>query len=241
MAQRASLALVILLLAATLAGCGRAVIPAASRSSRNGVAPVDVRFKSGDGTPLAGRLFGRGSVAVILAHMYPTDQRSWEAFARQLAAKGFTVLTFDFRGYGRSGGARMIPFIDRDVAAAVRLVRARGSEKVFVVGASMGGTAALKRAAPDRVDGVATLSAPAEFLGLSAAEEIRRITVPKLFMASSGDGSAAAVARRMYARAAEPKELKIFEGSEHGTAILSGNAGPEAVAHIVDFLARNSR
>jgi hypothetical protein len=59
-------------------------------------ASTAVSFRSSDGVKLAGRVFGDGRVGVVLAHMFPADQTSWWAFARFLAPRGFTVLTFDF-------------------------------------------------------------------------------------------------------------------------------------------------
>lgn len=64
-----------------------------------------VTFTTEDGVQLGGYLVGEGSRGVVLAHMYPTDQTSWFAYAEELAQPGYLVLTFDFRGYGESQGA----------------------------------------------------------------------------------------------------------------------------------------
>ena len=55
--------------------------PAACRAEE----PRPVDFKATDGVPLHGYLFGEGTSGVILAHMYPADQKSWFPLARKLA------------------------------------------------------------------------------------------------------------------------------------------------------------
>lgn len=96
---------------------------------------------------------GTGSVGVVLAHMLGSSQSAWTPLAETLAARGFHVLTFDLRGHGLSGGEREPSRADLDLAGAVARLRGLGVEKVFVVGASIGGTAAVKVAAADRFEG----------------------------------------------------------------------------------------
>ncbi len=76
-----------------------------------------------------------------------------------------SVVTFSFRGHGRSGGRSTVG--DRevlDLAAAVRWARALGHERVATVGFSMGGSVVLRHAAlPDGPDAVVSVSAPARW------------------------------------------------------------------------------
>ena len=50
---------------------------------------------------LVGRLSGTGDVAVILAHGYSQSiaQDDWQPFVPALVGRGYTVLTFNFRGF----------------------------------------------------------------------------------------------------------------------------------------------
>jgi pimeloyl-ACP methyl ester carboxylesterase len=68
--------------------------------------------------------------------MYPADQSSWYATAERLAQEGYLVLTFDFRGYGDSGGEKQIDLIDGDVGAAITAIRGEGAAEVVLAGAS---------------------------------------------------------------------------------------------------------
>ena len=160
----------------------------ATGTTSAGIQGKQVIFKTEDGMVLSGHLFGSGTSGVVLSHMYPADQKSWYATAKKLAAMGYLVLTYDFRGYGLSGGNKQIEYIDRDVYAAVKKITAAGASRVVLIGASMGGTASLKAAerlfkeqlqssssGRITVAGVATLSAPVVFQGLSAENTIPRL------------------------------------------------------------------
>ncbi len=180
-----------------------------------------VKIETEDGLKLNGRFFGRGDVGVVLGHMYPADQNSWSKTARKLSGLGYTVLTFDFRGYGLSEGTKNISQIDKDMRAAIGAM-SKKTKKIFLIGASMGGTAALKVGPKENVAGIATLSAPKEFMGLTVGN-INEIMVPTLFLASAADGDAPENARDFYDQAREPREIEILPGSNHGTQMLLGD------------------
>ncbi|MBI2846587.1 MAG: alpha/beta hydrolase [Chloroflexi bacterium] len=200
-----------------------------------------VSFTTEDGITLKGRIFGMGNIGIVLSHMYPKDQKSWFAFAQVLADNGYMALTFDFRGYGESGGKKDIALIDRDVKAALDFIESWGTEKVFLMGASMGGTASLKVAAKEKeeVAGIITISAPVEFMGLSALNDIPLVKEPKLFIASRKDSPAFQGARQLYDLSSEPRHLMVFEGASHGTDIFSGEEEKNVELAILDFLSRN--
>lgn len=232
---------VAVLAAAMLVSCGSE--PAPTTASRA------ITFEAEDGTSLAGRLFGPEDAAagVVLAHMFPADQRSWFDFAERLAARGYRVLTFDFRGYcpggdgGCSEGEKEIPELWRDVVGAIEALREGSVTEVAVVGASMGGTASLVAASQDGVEvgAVITLSAPVSFEGLEVTPEIvSQVEAAKLFLAGHADGTAADAAEALYEQSVQPKRLSILTTGDHGTDILSGNQGSAATNEIVAWLDR---
>ncbi|MFE6715355.1 alpha/beta hydrolase [Streptomyces sp. NPDC057695] len=109
--------------------------------------------------------------AVVLAHGFTgsVDRPAVRRAARVFAERGAAVVTFSFRGHGRSGGLSTVG--DRevlDLAAAVRWARELGHARVATVGFSMGGSVVLRHAALDRgtrgsADAVAAVSAPARW------------------------------------------------------------------------------
>ena len=197
-----------------------------------------VTFTTSDGVVLSGRLYGTGTTGVVLAHMYPADQSSWASFAERLASKGYAALTFDFRGYGRSGGTKEIGLIDRDMMAALGFLQGHGAERVFLIGASMGGTASLLVARDKPVAGVVTLSTPVAFMGLDASEAVKEVAAPKLFIAGVWDVPAREGLTALFEAAPKPKERFMVESNAHGTDLLGVDRGV-VEQRILRFLAVN--
>jgi uncharacterized protein len=217
-----------------LAACGGGE-KEAHPTPENGASQA-VSFQTADGVTIRGHLFGEGETLVILAHMRPSDQTSWFGFAEELAKAGYSALTFDFRGYGESEGSQELSKIDLDVEAAIETMRDKGYGVIYLMGASMGGTASLIVAARQEVAGVVAISAPANFEGLDAEAVVGQVSERKLFIASKGDSSATMSLEQLFGRAPEPKEEKVFEGSDHGTNLLEGKDAAEVKAAIMAFL-----
>jgi dienelactone hydrolase len=188
----------------------------------------DVRFRAADGTKLVGHRFGSGRTAVVLVHQRRGTMCQWAPYAKRLAALGYTAFAIDLRGNGDSQW-RPYPGNQRyggDVTAAVKLVRGLGARKVFLVGASLGGSAAISGAANTRpsVDGVVSVSGAADLAG--AIDVVNRVKVPSLFVAGSDDTDFANDARRLYAAStAQDKTLEVLPSAyEHGTDLVAARS-----------------
>jgi putative redox protein len=124
------------------------------------------------GRPPKGSSTGRRR-GLVLAHGFPTGPRwsessgkTYPEFADRLAADAdWTVLAFNFRGTGGSEGDFSMSGWLRDLQAAISyLVESSGVEGVWLAGFRTGGSLAICAAAEDeRVQGVATFGAPADF------------------------------------------------------------------------------
>ncbi len=168
--------------------------------------------------------------------MFPIDQTGWFSFAGELATRGYRVLTFDFRGYGESDGQKKIDRIDRDLGAALEFVRRQQPRRVILLGASMGGTAAIMVAGREPVDGVIALSAPIQFRGLDA--EGQRLSAPALFIAAEQDDDNQLSARRLYEQTKGDRSIDIVPGSSHGMGLLKGSQSSAVRTDIFTFLER---
>jgi pimeloyl-ACP methyl ester carboxylesterase len=187
---------------------------------------------------LDARVFGSGDTGVILAHMRPADQSSWFPFATELAKTGdYTVLTFDFRGYGESTGEKQFDRIDTDLQAAYEYMRdTLRVDRIYLVGASMGGTASLVVAARMSVAGVISISSPGQFPPLDAVETVGDITAPKLFITAEDDVPAFRSQEEFWEVSSGSKAQHIYDGDEHGTALLDGPHAADVKARLLAFL-----
>ena len=110
---------------------------------------------------------------LVLCHGFPagpggaaTSGQTYPQLAEHLAAEtGWAVLTFNFRGTGTSeGNFSLAGWLDDLRAAIDHLLAAGDISGVWLAGSSTGGALALCQAGEDeRVRGVATLSARADF------------------------------------------------------------------------------
>lgn len=225
-----------------LAGQTASTSAAAPTPAVTRVSDEPVAFQTDDGVTVRGHLYSTpGPIrrVVILAHMSTNDQRAWQPYARDLAAGGIAAMTLDFRGFGETGGQKDVSLIDRDLSSALLFLKSRDYPLTYLVGAEMGGTAALKVAAAQDVAGVIAVSAPVSFQGLSAQPDVARITERKLFLASSADPEGAAQALlQLLQLAVEPKESFVFEGRARGTELLEGSSGAVFKQKVLEFLQR---
>ncbi|MBI4236724.1 MAG: alpha/beta fold hydrolase [Chloroflexi bacterium] len=243
-----------LFLAVALTACAPAAPPAATPVAISVAAtpipsptppaptPMPAWIRTADGVTLEGTIFSPREprpgprTAVILAHMYPADQTGWRPFAAELAdTQGLTAMTFNFRGYGLSQGSKEIARIDLDLEAALDTVRPF-AEQFFLVGASMGGTAAVLVAARREMAGIAALSAPGTFMGLDAAPAVRQVTEPTLFIAAEGDDGTPAAARWYADNVGGRVGLLLVPGTEHGTYLLEGPSRERVKEALLSFL-----
>jgi alpha-beta hydrolase superfamily lysophospholipase len=134
-------------------------------------------FRSHDGVVLHGWLL-RGvhsRPAIILCHGYQRSMEEPFSLAVELRHRGFTVMLFDFRGCGRSGGPYTTIGHDEpaDLVAAARWLRSRLGPNVpiGVLGISMGGAVAIEGAA--RLPDITAVVTDSAFAHLSGAMEHR--------------------------------------------------------------------
>jgi uncharacterized protein len=82
---------------------------------------------------------------IIFLHGYAGSKDPDLKYSPAIHQAGFNVLMFDFRAHGQSDGSlTTIGALEtRDVEAAIDYVRSRGSEKIGLLGFSMGGRTAL--------------------------------------------------------------------------------------------------
>ncbi len=120
---------------------------------------MEITLKAADGYPLGASLIGKGRPVLILPAT-GVPQSYYAKFAGYLAERGFSVLTFDYRGIGRSligkvndVNARMRDWAILDAAAAFDSLNG----KILLIGHSFGGQALGLLPDPSRVAAAVTV------------------------------------------------------------------------------------
>ncbi len=103
-----------------------------------------VLFDVAPGVYLAADTFGDPDApAVLLLHGGGQTRHAWHATATNLADAGWRVITVDLRGHGESTQPRPPAYALEDFAADVRALTSSIAGDPIVIGASLGGIAAL--------------------------------------------------------------------------------------------------
>ena len=129
----------------------------------------EVNFTSSDGTPLTGWFVPatwKAIGTVIHFHGNAQNMTSHFSFVDWLPAEGFNVFTFDYRGYGRSGGTPERQGIYDDCVAAITYVQKRPDvdpNSLFVLGQSLGGANALAVLGENHFDGIRAVAIDSSF------------------------------------------------------------------------------
>jgi pimeloyl-ACP methyl ester carboxylesterase len=230
--MRASFLVAVAALLVAASGCGggnaqeaqpKAPESTAAPCGEDGVEAVT--FATEGGAQVDAALVGDGETGVVLGHQFRSNFCSWVPFAKQLAERDMRALAINFVSTSP----------DDDMVAGAEELRRRGATRIFLVGASMGGTAALVAAEEADAARVASLSGPQEFSGIDALPAVGQLTVPVLFLVGREDTEFARDARRLYeATESDDKALVVTDGFEHGTDLLQD---PKAERALLDFLA----
>ena len=176
-----------------------------------------------DGSPYplpdgsSARRWGDGGYGVVLIPGDAAGAASWAATARVLADEGMTVVAID----GPDAAS---------AEAAIRELQAGGIERVAVMAAGSGSTAAfgLGAAQPELVDQLITLSARGNVSQLGV--------FPKLFVASEGEGAAEEAERMTEAAPGDWNEVFLAPGGATGLGILQSDSGAATLDVIVQRL-----
>jgi fermentation-respiration switch protein FrsA (DUF1100 family) len=222
----------------------------------------DVWFSTKDGHRLHGWFFkskaAPAGTTIIYFHGNGGNIKNTGWLGEHLAARGFSVLLFDYRGYGRSEGYledEQGLFTDAD-AAYDYVTRERGvsPQKIVLYGHSLGTTAVADLAARRECAAIIMES------GLSSGNEMAKVVLPWLphqlfFLAKNRFDSAGKLprvhcpvlithgeldntvpveqARILFAAANQPRKLIILPGADHN---FFGALGDKYLDVLTEFI-----
>jgi uncharacterized protein len=225
-----------------LSACTGAPSPSQStpQSAALSVAPSRsgaVTFSAADGGTITGHVYGSGPTAVILSNMGDNNPQPWESFAPALAARGYTVLTYRYREPLRTAA-------DDLLAAIGYLKSSKGSTRLALVGASLGGMATAKVGGAAGAAAVVLMACPMTIDGYAfriTEAELAALTGPKLVIVSDGDSIVPpAKTRAIYDQVPGPKDFQSFSGTAHGVQLFATDQREAVQKRLVDFLAAHA-
>ena len=111
------------------------------------IEPASAIFMGADGNKLAADVFGERGPPVLLLHGGGQTRHAWGGTATRVARAGMTAYALDQRGHGDSdwiaSGAYTFPDFANDARAVADELARRAGARPIVIGASLGGIAAL--------------------------------------------------------------------------------------------------
>ena len=237
--QRPLVALVALM--AMLIGAACLDLPEREQPAGAGPGVEVITIRVMDDSPLDARLWVRDRKRLVLyLHEYYRTQRDWWPEAAAGAEGDPSAMTLDLRGHGDSGGDHQdFELMAGDVRTVLAFARARGYERVAIVGAGMGGTVAALVGRDEPGISVVGLSLPADFAGLEALEASAAIG-PRLTIVAAREDLSARESLEQIARDArlEPSRALLLPGRAHGIALLRGESAEATRRVMKDALDR---
>ncbi|MEU6497055.1 alpha/beta hydrolase [Streptomyces sp. NPDC046984] len=192
-----------------------------------------------DGKHLSILVLGNGPNAVYFGHQYGGQICNFLDLAEEFAGRGYRVMLPEFRNHVASEKSAASSSLD--AKAAFDKLKDLGTKRVFLVGASCGGTTAAVQGVESGIPvvGLTLLSSPAR-CDDDAVAAVKKIKEPSLFMVAHNDmqGAHEQQIRELYEASAAPdKHLVAIDGEAHGTLMLYGSKeADKRRAMVVSFI-----
>lgn len=190
--------------------------------------PIELNTAYDDITIVGDFYVADSDKGVILLHMLDGSREDWRDFAQNLQSSGYNVLAIDLRGHGGSYGdwhdfnEDQFNHMTLDVDAARKALGKFGVSRIGIIGASLGANVAVKYAAGQpSIKTIVLLSPGLDYKGVETGDAIAKYEGPVFIAASKGDTQSYDGSNELYSKVPGKKQLQVYEGSNHGTDMLS--------------------
>ncbi|WIX80987.1 alpha/beta hydrolase [Amycolatopsis carbonis] len=192
--------------------------------------PQVLSLTTSDGFHLPAIELGSGDRVILLDHESGYYICSWLDTAEKLAAKGYHVLVFEYRGHGAAQKSSVdLDKFDTDTSAALAELHRRGAKSMLLGGASCGGSSAARLAAKEpQLVGLLILSSPSKCGGDSVAA-IRKVTEPAFFAVEPDDysGNVIGEVQKLYEAPGRPRPTSTWRSCPAGRTAPTCCATPK--------------
>lgn len=188
-----------------------------------------IAFKTIDGLKIRGSLYipvsAEPAPLVIVAHENNNTRAQYTFLVPLLVERGFAVLAYDARGFGKSQGEKTdYAHAAYDIVGAIEyLVKDRrlDATKIFGIGASMGANTVYVATALDPRLRFGLVLSPSEH-AMTALAEINPTERPVHVTIVYTEEDSYSRPQQLFDYAAYPKELITYKGNRHGIDLLQG-------------------
>ncbi|WP_168441937.1 alpha/beta hydrolase [Pontiella desulfatans] len=195
--------------------------------------PNEVKIRTADGELINAVYHGNPSAeyTLLFSHGNAEDLGNVEPFMRQFHALGYSVLMYDYRGYGTSEGRPSYRKILDDAASAYRWLveeKKTAPQRIIAHGRSLGGAVAVWTAAHHEVGGlivessftsafrVKTIVPLLPWDKFNSVKSMRKVDCPVLVMHGTHDAVLPFWhGKALYEAAPEPKQHLWIDYGEH--------------------------
>lgn len=192
-----------------------------------------VKIETVDNGTISARFYenSQARYTILFSHGNAEDIGHIESFAKKLGQLGVSVLVYDYRGYGTSGGSASEANAYSDIDAAYSYLvteKKTKPENIILHGRSLGGAVAIDLAARQTVGGliiestftsafrVITRYPILPFDKFKSIEKINRVNCPILVIHGTKDSTIPLYhGEQLFESANEPKYSNWVEGAEH--------------------------
>jgi abhydrolase domain-containing protein 17 len=203
--------------------------------------PDVLKLKTEDGENISALYLQNPSseFTVLYSHGNAEDIGGLREILELYRSRGYSILAYDYRGYGTSEGKPSKKKAYKDIRAAYRYLTETEKvppEKIILHGRSLGAAVAIDLAAEKRVAGVISESAfVTAFRAMTVVpvfpfdkfrniDKIKRISCPVLFIHGYDDRVIPIWhSQKLYNRAEPPKSRLYVEGAGHDDVIWVGS------------------
>lgn len=222
--------------------------------------PDIIKLKAKDGQPVAAIYLEnpKSRYTILYSHGNAEDLGTVVYRLREFHAKGFSVLGYDYHGYGKSGGRPSEKTSYMDIHAAYEYLTGPLSvppERIIVYGYSIGSGPSVELARQRRVGALVLESAIVSayrvmtvvpvfpFDRYKNVKKIGKVRAPKLIMHGEADSVIPAWhGHKLFEAAQEPKLSLWVSGAEHyNLSEVAGPAYEEALASLVRMMREQAR
>ena len=216
-----------------------------------------LKLETSDGEKISARFYENPNAAhtILFSHGNAEDIGDTDFFMREFQQNGFSVLAYDYRGYGTSEGTPSEEKVYRDIDAAYNYLTGKmkiSPEKIVLYGRSLGGAAAIDLASRKPVGAlivestfvsafrVLTKIQLTPFDKFTSLKKIKKVNCPILIIHGRRDRTIPFWhGEKLFAGASEPKfSLWLDEADHNDIFSVGGKAFIQAIRDFTDNLSK---